>query len=591
MRFSALAIDFDGTIAQDDRVDPIASRAIADLRAQGITIVLVTGRILAELRRIAGDLHFADAVVAENGAVIEFPASGYSRVLGPAPPAALVDALRQDGLDIVVGQVIIDAYADDATRILAVIRRLELPYMLAFNRGRVMIVPQAISKATGLREAMVMMRLSPHNALAIGDAENDHELLRLCEVGVSVDWGSAALKAAADQVLPGRGPADISPYVRSLAATRLLPTPRHTRRHLNLGHSLDGHPLSLAVRGRTVLVAGDPKSGKSWVTGLLCEQLILYGYSVCILDPEGDYASLQALPGVSVLGGADPLPLPRELVRALRHADTSVVIDFSHVSFEEKRTYIRNVLPALAAMRRQTGLPHRIVLDEAHYFLNDDDAPELLDLASGGYTLTSYRASSIHRSVLASAQAVVVTCESDPAEARLLYALCPTCEGRRTESDWIAILGGLTIGDAAVLPVTEEAEGDLRRIVLAPRLTPHVRHQTKYVDIPVTEHRAFVFHGAGGQATQRARTLKDFVQALEDLDTADVDGYLRRLDFSRWITEVFGDYPLAKIIHRLEDEYRAGVRPDVILGITQAVRARYDFPAPPAAPAVTVAVS
>lgn len=32
--------------------------------------------------------------------------------------------------------------------------------------------------------------------------------------------------------------------------------------------------------------AGDTKSGKSWVTGLLCEQLILYGYCLCILDPE-----------------------------------------------------------------------------------------------------------------------------------------------------------------------------------------------------------------------------------------------------------------------------------------------------------------
>jgi hypothetical protein len=41
-----------------------------------------------------------------------------------------------------------------------------------------------------------------------------------------------------------------------------------------------------------VLVAGDAMSGKPWVTGLLCEQLILCGYCLCILDPEGDYTSL-----------------------------------------------------------------------------------------------------------------------------------------------------------------------------------------------------------------------------------------------------------------------------------------------------------
>jgi hydroxymethylpyrimidine pyrophosphatase-like HAD family hydrolase len=584
MKFSVLAIDCDGTIAQNDRIDPLARQAIAELRAQGITIVLVTGRILSELRRIAGDLHFVDAVVGENGAVIEFPDSGYSRVLGPPPSAELIAALGREGLDTLAGQVIIDARADDAPKILAAIRRLELPLMLAFNRGRVMIVPQAISKATGIREALTMLRLSPHNAVGVGDAENDHELLRLCEVGVAVNWGSQALKKAADHVLPGTGPADVGPYLRSLAAKRLVPAPRQTRRHLVLGHSLDGQALSLAVRGRTVLVAGDPKSGKSWVTGLLSEQLILYGYSLCILDPEGDYGSLQALPGVMVLGGADPLPRPRELARALRHADTSLIIDFSHVSFEEKRQYIRSVLPALATLRRETGLPHRIVLDEAHYFLSDADAPQLVDLDYGGYTLTSYRASGIHPDVLRAAEVVVVTRESSPVDALMLRDLCGECKKAWTDKNWIAALSGLTIGEAAMLPVTDEAHGNMRRIVLAPRLTPHVRHQTKYVDIPVVEHRAFVFTWNGTATPRRIRTLRAFVEALDEIDTVSLDGYLRRSDFSRWILEVFGDAPLAEAVSRLEHQYVSGQRPDVVLGIVQAIRSRYDFPTPALTP-------
>ncbi len=578
MKFSVLAIDFDGTIARHDRLDAATRQAIAELRAQGITVILVTGRILSDLRRVAGDLHFADAVVAENGAVIELPDSGYARVLGTAPPPALVEALREDGLDIHVGQVIVDAHASDAQAILGAIRRLELPYALAFNRSRVMVVPQAISKATGLREAMAMMRLSPHNAVAIGDGENDHELLRVCELGVAVAWGSPALKAVADEILPGTGPVDVVPFLRSLAATRLIPAPRQTRRALHLGHSLDGRQMALAVRGRTVVVSGDPKSGKSWITGLLCEQLILYGYSLCILDPEGDYAALQALPGVTALGGADPLPRPRELVRALRHADTSVVIDLSHASFDERYEYIRTALPALATMRRETGLPHRIVLDEAHYFLREDDAPQLIDLDLGGYTLTSYRASTIQRDVLESAQAIVTTCVSDPAEALILRELCRGCQDQRTEHEWITALAGLTIGEAAVLPIATETEGRLRRIILAPRLTPHVRHQTKYVDIPVFEHRAFVFVVGDGQF-RRIRTLREFVTALDELPPAAVEGHLRRSDFSRWIADTFGDYPLARTVTELEEGHRAG-RPDVIAGIAQAVRARYDLPVP-----------
>ena len=226
--------------------------------------------------------------------------------------------------------------------------------------------------------------------------------------------------------------------------------------------------LALAVRGRNVLVAGDPKSGKSWVTGLLCEQLILYGYCLCIIDPEGDYTSLEALPGVVVFGGADPLPRPRDLLRALRHPDGSVVIDLSHCSHEEKLDYVRTILPSLATLRRLTGLPHRIVVDEAHYFLHGSNVDQLLDLELNSYTLATYRASELHPNVLSASQAIVVTRESDPAEARSLRTLCAGCSGPLNEHQWEQLLERLVIGEAVVLPITDETGGQARHIRLAP---------------------------------------------------------------------------------------------------------------------------
>src|SRR4029079_15117903 len=104
--------------------------------------------------------------------------------------------------------------------------------------------------------------------------------------------------------------------------------------------------------------------------GLLAEQIILHGYSVCVIDPEGDYRTLDAMPGVVALGGADPLPRPHELLHVLRHPHTSIVIDLSHIHYREKVEYTRALLPALAMLRRRTALPHRIFVDEAHYFLN-----------------------------------------------------------------------------------------------------------------------------------------------------------------------------------------------------------------------------
>jgi hydroxymethylpyrimidine pyrophosphatase-like HAD family hydrolase len=73
MRLTVLALDYEGTIARNEVLDPDVREAIADARERGITVVIVIGRILDDLRRVAGDLGFVDAVVAENGAVVAFP--------------------------------------------------------------------------------------------------------------------------------------------------------------------------------------------------------------------------------------------------------------------------------------------------------------------------------------------------------------------------------------------------------------------------------------------------------------------------------------------------------------------------------------
>jgi hypothetical protein len=417
--------------------------------------------------------------------------------------------------------------------------------------------------------------LSARNTVAIGDAENDHELLRFAEVGVAVEWGSAALRAAADDILPGAGPSAVAGYVQNLARNGRLPSPPRARRRLLLGYTEDGRELSLAVRGRNVLVAGDAKSGKSWVAGLLCEQLILHGYCVCVIDPEGDYRSLEGLPGVTVLGGDDPPPAPRDLLRSLRYPDRSVVIDLSQRGQDEKIEYIRAVLPALNEIRHRTGLPHRILVDEAHYFLQDANGSQLLDLERNGYIVVSYWASRLPKELLAATEVMIVTRESSPTEIEALRQWCSKC-AQIDRSRW-SLLAHLRSGQAVALPVTEEAGGDLRLFTMASRLTRHVRHREKYVDVPVTDHRAFVFVADGQTSPYRVRTLREFVSALEHAPASRLDGYVRRGDFSRWIGDVFGDHSLAADIRALEQRHRSRASPETLPEIAAAVRERYDL--------------
>lgn len=573
MKFSVLALDYDGTIAREGQMDPEVRAAIAEVRAREIIVVLVSGRILSDLCQVAGGLDFVDAVVAENGAVLAFP-GGNSRLIGQPPAPMFLEELGRRAIAFRAGQCVVETDAGEAEQVLAVVRDLELPLVLLFNRGRLMVLPQAVSKGTGLREALTMLRLSPHNAMAIGDAENDHDLLAVCEFGVAVAWGSKALQVNADDVLPGNGPNAVAAYIRRTARRMRLPAERSDRNRLVLGTTEDGYPLALAIHGRNILIAGDPRSGKSWVTGLTCEQLILQGYSLCVIDAEGDYRTLESLPGVVVFGGDAPPPELPDLARVLRHPYMSIVVDLSHVSYREKVDYLNALLPMLASLRRSTGLPHRIVVDEAHYFLHQPNVRELVDFDLGAYTLVTYRLSDLHRDLRKAIDVIIVNRTTDPRELQTLLAIAAP---KNVDSEWKAIFGGLAMNEAVLLPGIAETGGKLRRFQLAARLTTHVRHRAKYVDLRLIESQGFVFTESGKPVGAPARSLSEFISSLKTLPLSVLEGHAQRGDFSQWIAEAFHDHQLASGVRKVEQRYRLGHTRDLYNALAESIEERYEL--------------
>ncbi len=572
MKLCVLALDFDGTLTLDGTLSREMRSTIEEARQHGVVVVLVTGRILAELRALLGDLQLFDAVVAENGAVIAFPRGERVAHAVAHCPAGLLEALRARGLEARAGECVVELPASACHAALDVVHELELPLALHFNRGRLMILPQAISKATGLRAALRTLRLSPHNAIAVGDAENDHELLAACEIGAAVGWGSAALRAHADTVIEGEGPPAVAAFVRRACESPRIHLPERARRSLVLGHDARGASFALAERGRDILVAGDPQSGKSWVAGLLCEQLVLQGYCLCVIDPEGDYAELERMPGVLRLGGTDAPPSIDELSRALRHADVSVVVDLARLRLCEKRAWVERALRDLAGLRRETGLPHRIVLDEAHEFLREAQQARLLDRELAGHVLVSYRLSSLHPDVVAAADSVLVTRETDAREVELLHRGW-SGDGRLEE--WRRTLGELAIDEAALLPARGASERDLRRFRVAPRLTPHVRHRRKYAEVALWPEQAFRFVYDDGVQGPQAASLEELARMLGALRGERIRGHLVRRDLSRWIAEVFRDAELAGRIHALEVRHAQGDAAAFAPAAIRAIEERY----------------
>src|SRR3954454_19722191 len=113
MRFTALATDYDGTIARDGRVEDAAVTALGLLREAGWRLILATGRELEDLRGLMPGLALFDRVVAENGAILHTPATGRVRLLANPPVPSLAACLADKGVSpLHQGRVIVETWQE-----------------------------------------------------------------------------------------------------------------------------------------------------------------------------------------------------------------------------------------------------------------------------------------------------------------------------------------------------------------------------------------------------------------------------------------------------------------------------------------------
>lgn len=569
MRYLALVTDYDGTVASDDRVPAETVRALERLRISGRRAILVTGRRLDDLLAVCPCARLFDSVVAENGAVVYDPTSRDEVCLANPPPKLLLRSLEAEDVGpLEIGQVLVATHADNRAAVQNAIWTSGLELQVIGNRSALMVLPAGINKATGLQYALGRLGLSRHEVVGVGDAENDHSFLSICECSVAVANAVPSLKEEARFVTRAENGAGVAELIDDLIRSDLDRLQGDIEQNLILlGHEPDGAPVEFAPYGHNTLVAGPSGSGKSTVAAGIVERLIAKDYQVCIVDPEGDYGTLR---DVVALGNQWRAPGVSEIISILEDPRVNLSINLLGIPLGDRPAFFAQLISHLQAMRARSGRPHWLVLDEAHHLIPDDWglAGTTLPHRLGETLLVTVHPEHVASTVLLPVD-LVVAIGTAPQDTLARFA---AASGRSLP--WTK---GLTHRkDHAVVWDIASTRAPFPIVPAAARVE-RIRHRRKYAEGDLRWH-SFYFRGPQGRQNIKAQNLAIFTQIAQGIDEDTWMYHLRRGDYSRWLRHAVRDTLLADEAERVES------RSDLTPGqsrqmILELITARYTLPA------------
>lgn len=241
------AIDLDGTLlTPQGKLTARNARAIRRARDAGVSVVLATGKSRASAQWILSDLDLHMPGVFTQGTTV-YDADGqlwHSTTLETETAAGVLrfaeersfPFLAYAGQRLLVGEdssfrrQMHEQYDEPlpeiAGSLLSQLEELAIHKIVVFDsvddgearralqelcgdrahvtqavRHFVEVLPAGASKGAGLRWLLAQMDVTPSQALAIGDGENDIEMLQMVGVGVAMDNAHERVKAVANHVV------------------------------------------------------------------------------------------------------------------------------------------------------------------------------------------------------------------------------------------------------------------------------------------------------------------------------------------------------------------------------------------------------
>jgi hypothetical protein len=434
-----------------------------------------------------------------------------------------------------------------------------------------MILPAGVNKATGLTAALEELKISPHNVVGVGDAENDHSFLKICERSAAVGGALAAIRDTADLQLTADAGAGVSELAAALVAGDLEAARSPDRQRLVFGVDERGMEVRLEPYGDCILVCGASASGKSTVARRVVESLQQLEYQFCVIDPEGDYEE-QA--GAVVIGKPDAEPRRDEAVQLLQDYGVNGVVCMTGVPISDRPPYFSALLTDLLQLRVRYGRPHWLIIDEAHHLL-----PAEWEIPNGllPETLVNVLLVTVHPELLSPEMQKRVTqlVTVGPTAAEMLREFVEIRGLSLPPAASAAAEAPLDVGEVLVFST---ADSSCRRVRLEPPSTEQRRHTRKYAVGQLPPDRSFYFRGPEGKLNLRAQNLLQFLEVAAGVDDDTWTFHFRKGDYSRWFRDVIKDSDLAAAAAAVERD-RFLSRDNAFAALRAAVESRYTLPA------------
>ncbi len=208
----ALVTDVDGTLTdRQRRINTAAIEAIRTLVDADVVVVLASGNTVCFMDGLCRMIGTNGTIIAENGGAYRRGYKGPLHISGDKKICLeAFDILRDHFSGQGVGLEQLSAqyrFADvafarnvDPDEVRAVLRDHDLPVRVLDTRFAIHIQAPDVSKETALRELAADMGLRLDDMMAVGDSENDIDMLRAAGVGVAVQNAPESTRAAADWI-------------------------------------------------------------------------------------------------------------------------------------------------------------------------------------------------------------------------------------------------------------------------------------------------------------------------------------------------------------------------------------------------------